>query len=241
MNKVKVTYCKAFLVACFLFLLSGCNPEEITSLEADNAITDIAVEDIEKESSVLTEDRNAEPFNYTEYGLENIGVDIGMSAEEVIEILGDPLEKRETLHEDLGYPDVELFYDGLTIGFLQPFDIRYYILDSPEISGPRDIKVGDSVDHVLDRFYLDNEEPGSWLNPEPFGWLDITEHCVELYYFAPDEEGLVKCGSYHCDAITGEIISINYYHYIPASCAYSGLIFSIDNNLVTQIEREGTF
>ncbi len=241
MNKVGVTYYKSFMIACFLFLLSGCHTEEISFLEADNAITDIAVEDIEKESSVSTEDRNPEPFNYTEYGLENIGVDIGMSAEEVIEVLGDPLEKRETLHEDLGYPDVELFYDGLTIGFLQPFDIRYYILDSPEIIGPRDIKVGDSADKVLDRFYLDNEKPGSWSNPSPISWLDITDDCTELYYFEPDEEGLVQGGSYHCDPVTGEIISINYYQYIPHSCAYSGLVFKIENGLVAEIRREGTF
>ncbi len=244
-----------FACCLFLLLLSGClpwnklaeqlkpddgftttdveedtEPERVDEIESDSEIE----RDLEKAAETEETTELKEPYHYHEFGLESLGLNKNMSPEEVTAILGDPLSI--DTHEGMG-PHTTFNYDGLSLSF--ELGLQHYKLQNPDIPGVRGIRVGDPAEIVLNRYLKENEVPNVWTNPEAENWQDLSNRCVELYYFEPDDEGLVKTGIIYCDEVTGTPVRITYSHYLPNSCAYSGITFFIDNNVVKEISRGG--
>ncbi len=183
------------------------------------------------------------PYTYREFGLESIGLHAGMTAEEVIGIMGEPLSTVR-YEEGPSGPTSFMEYDGLVLGLFHNPEpshsaLNAYVITLPGIPAIRGVAVGDTVEKVLQSFLIENEEPNRWKNPDAEFWSDITEHCVELYFRGPDEQGLVMSGLYQCDEYTGEITLIGYSHYLPASCAHSGVSFAIEDGQVVEINLGG--
>lgn len=246
----------ALLASClFMLLLSGCLPWAIFVKEPDpdddpetadvelKADPETPVEydapaeiELEMEPAEEAEEfaEAREPYNYHEFGLESLGLTKNMNLDEVIALLGDPLSIEK--HDGMG-PHTTLHYDGLSLSFDQ--GLQYFNLRDPAIIGARGIRVGDPVETVLNSYLQENEGSNLWTNPEAADRSDLSDRCVELYYFEPDDDGLVKTGIIYGDEITGAPVRITYSHYLPYSCGYSGITFFIDDGFVTEIRREG--
>ncbi len=175
-----------------------------------------------------------EPYSGKEFGLESIGLSAGMSAEEVIRILGEPLGIERD--EDGMYgSSTEMTYDGLILGFHQGFHdspeptdsyLYFYELSSPQIVGKRGIRVGDTAESVLEKYYKEYEKESA----NPFDG-SVT---VELYYIEIDVD-TVMSGEYTINHNTEEILEIYYWYGIPDSCGGVSVNYAIENGLVKLI------
>lgn len=176
----------------------------------------------------------SEPYSADEFGLEGLGLSRNMALDEVVEILGEPL--RIEKHDGMG-PHTTLHYEGLALSFDQ--GLQEYRLSKPGVMGARGIRVGDSVDTVLNSYLQENEVPNLWSNPEAAGVSDVGDNSIELYYFEPDDQGLVKIGILYRDEETAIPVRVSYSHYLPYTCAYSRIVYVIEDETVTAIERTG--
>lgn len=224
-----------FIIAllAILIIIPGCEFFSGTIPEAKPEVEPAETDPEEPVDAVEPVD-DIEPFTTGELGLENLGLGLGMSLEEVIIIMGEPLETED--HDVMG-PQATIFYDGISLGFDQ--GLYYFDLTTPEITGPRGISVGDPVEKVLNSYPLLNEIPGNWENPDATFDPEINDRCVELYYFEPDDNDMVKSGISYCHEDTGDISKIVYSHYAPFTCFNTGTTYYIENGLVTKISRSG--
>jgi surface antigen len=181
--------------------------------------------------------KSQEPFTYSEIGLESLSISSGLTQEQIIAKLGQPL-KIDRYEGFYGSEEIELIYEGFSIGLSDGYFNGYRIFSSG-IVGIRGLEVGDDVEKVLSSFLKLNDLPGVWKNPDATHWSDITSDCIELYFIDSDSEGLVRTGTYHCDEQSGEVKYISYSHYLPGSCGHSGVTFYIENGLITEIACGG--
>ena len=86
-----------------------------------------------------------------------------MDISQVKETLGEPLEEI-SVSDDYYGDGIDLYYPGLHLAF-RPFvpggclELIIFIIKSPDYTGPRGIRVGDTVESVLQRFPHDNLDP----------------------------------------------------------------------------------
>ncbi len=239
------------VLACCLMLLflSGCLPWAMfvketepengktavdVKEEAEPEISDAVRSDTESTEAGLDLSETVEPYYYHEFGLESLGLSKNIEFDEVVAILGDPVSVE--MHEGMG-PHTTFYYDGFALSFDQ--GLQYFDLYTPSVISARGIRVGDPVETVLSSYLQENEVPNLWVNPEAESWPDYDDRCIELYYFEPDDEGLVKTGIVYCDELTGASVKITYSHYLPFSCGYSGITYLIEDGVVVEIKRSG--
>lgn len=85
-----------------------------------------------------------------------LGILMGMKKNETEKILGEPLKKESQYQEAFGLDVYTYFYEFGKI-VLEPIGIGNYIVtslytDQPSCEGPRNIKVGDNINSVLEKF-----------------------------------------------------------------------------------------
>ncbi|NLZ28680.1 MAG: hypothetical protein GX887_06925, partial [Firmicutes bacterium] len=172
-----------------------------------------------------------QPFTICEFGLENIGLKEGMGLDSIIKVMGSPLK------EEKGYNDYEgsyriLYYDGLVLKY---YDSMYsgmeYTISSPDYPGPRNIRVGDSFDSVINKYL---KQSGSKSNfpgdpdAEPLYYIEETEN--EIFF--------AKEGSCQYDKQTGKPTNLVYSHYIIDSGYCEYVRFEFCDGKVESITRK---
>ena len=119
--------------------------------------------ELDRERDTSTSYDPSEPFAENDYYwyVDNVKVDIGLEKQEIIALLGDPQEVTEDEfdNKDMIYPEL-----GLKISLISLYEFtgseenkgKYKSLsmqtDSPMVTGPRNIKVGDTFNSVLNKF-----------------------------------------------------------------------------------------
>ena len=219
----------AALLALLLIMVPGC--ELFTGIRAE---TEPNKADPENFVEAVEPADNVEPYTIGELGLESLGLTSGMALEDVIAIMGEPIQTEK--HDVMG-PETTIYYDGISLAFNE--GLHHFELKTPEIAGPRGIQVGDQVEKVFNSYPQMNNVPGKWKNPDAAFDPEINDLCVELYYFEPDSNEMVKSGISYYDEDTGDIFKVVYSHYVPFTCVYSGTTYYIEDGLVTTISRSG--
>ncbi len=188
------------------------------------------------EINTQTQNPYSHHHEYPETGLEDLGVNYMASIEEINSIMGAP---KDTDEYDGGIkgPSIRLEYSGINFGLSKyddSFCLSSYQISSSKITGPRGIRLGDTVESVISKYLLTNNDLKIWKSPEGIYYSNMTKNSIELYY---DEESgpYTKRGSIITNYLTGEISNIVYIHYLPGTCGVSGVSFNIQDGLVEKI------
>ena len=188
------------------------------------------------EINTQTQNAYSHHREYPETGLEDLGLNYRVSIEEIITIMGAP-EGTDGYDGGIKGPSIILEYSEINFDLFK-YDGIYclgsYQISSSKIIGPRGIRVGDTVESVLKKYLLANNELNIWKSPEGIYYSNMTKNFIELYY---DEESgpYTKSGSIITNYLTGEIEIIVYAHYLPGTCGSSGVSFYIQDGLVEKI------
>jgi hypothetical protein len=172
-----------------------------------------------------------EPYSGQEFGLESLGLREHMSVEEVVAIMGAPLERKETEYEVHLEPEMYLTYEGLLLGFYSDH-LVFYEITTTSIVSSRGIRVGDTAESVIRKYpHKDAKEVAE---------CSDKYKCVELYYIDMGDDAdmgddVAMGGGYHRDQNTGKICEIYYWYGAPATCAGIGVNYIVENGLVKSI------
>jgi len=188
------------------------------------------------EINTQTQNPYSHHHEYPETGLEDLGVNYMASIEEIISIMGVP---KDTDGYDgcIKGPSIRLEYSGINFGLSNyegSSSLFSYQINTSRIKGPRGIRVGDTVEFVLSKYLLTNDELHIWKSPEGIYYSNMTKNSIELYY---DEESgpYTKRGYIITNYLNGEISTIVYAHYLFGTCGWSGVFFDIQGGNVEKI------
>ncbi|EYE88101.1 hypothetical protein Q428_09720 [Fervidicella metallireducens AeB] len=154
----------------------------------------------------------ATPFCLTDFKFA--GISHGQTLDKVIKVYGNPMNRREEYDAEYEMHLLDLEYDFGKLSFVkfknnQPYRLYTIELTSSAKFGPRNIKVGDSDELILKRFFTENPNP--------------TRDC-KLYEF--NERN-------YADYRTQETGKLEYYHYV-FDWNYA-LTFEVENNRIKKI------
>lgn len=156
-----------FVLVGLLLLMIGCSrgslqsddrPDVSGSEQQINSDAD-ASEDVVSSEEESVEETAAERRPFSDEDMHGAGVRLGMGPEEVLSILGEPLSREEGLDEIIDAPYILLFYDFGYLYFYEYSDgyfLQVISIDTPDVSGPRGIQVGDTVESVLAKFPMES-------------------------------------------------------------------------------------
>lgn len=166
-------------------------------------------------------------------------VEWSMGADQVREILGEP--QREIQQHDEYYGEgIDIYYPGLYLAFRPTYSGRLeyvcYSIKSPGYAGPRRIKVGDSIESVLQKFPREDVDRNVI---DEFVDRGIAGGSNRLLYHAfaheADGETLHKYGLACYEGDTDVINSIDLVYGVPNSGCFVSLGFEIEEGLVVEI------
>jgi outer membrane protein assembly factor BamE (lipoprotein component of BamABCDE complex) len=209
-----------FLLTIIFSTLIGCN--NYKSEKNNNSIIS-STNNTNANNYLKSSERNR--FSSGDIDSKFIGLKLGMNKKEVEEILGKP-DKTESVFEGAFGEDVLNYYYAFGKIRLEPtrdksFTVAQIYIDKPNIKGPRDIKVGDTVQKVLDKFPYDDN-----FQYEQYGDYQIKY----LYKISTNNENGISIDS-------GKIEYNN--NLEPKSILYShenySLYLQIKNNIVSSI------
>lgn len=173
---------------------------------------------------------------YTDTGMF---IDWHTDIKQVREIMGEPQREME-MHDDYYGDGIDIYYPGLYLvfrpdGFNSDLELIYFSITSPACAGPRGVKVGDTVESVLQRFPHEDVEQTVI---DDFTSRGITGRNVRLFCHALVEADECTCHTYglthHADD-TGDISKIELVFGILNSGFFIASYFEIESGLVTEI------
>jgi hypothetical protein len=119
------------------------------------------VESSEMISPEVVKDGNIEEFSDKDTSV--LGIKLDMSISELESILGQPIKQDSHYEEAFGADVINYYYQFGEIR-LEPLEEANYtvssvVINKPNYSGPRGIKIGDSIEMVIQKFPCNEEAP----------------------------------------------------------------------------------